>query len=332
MVSSNRNIKEVLTMMKGWQFTKTHEPLKMVEKEIPKALPGEVVIRTGACGICHSDVGALNDEGWMSLMNVPVIMGHECAGTIIEVGKGVKDFKVGDRVAICPTGPSGKGAPGYLYDGGFGTHIQAAAADLVPVPEGLTMAEAAAATDAGMTSYQAIFTRGEAKPGMNVALIGIGGLGQFGLQALIAAGVENVYAVDITPQALELAKKLGAKKVVTDIKELKDKNLDLIVDFAGFGKTTTDAIQTLVPGGTVVLVGMGKLEFSVEVTDFIVNQKQIVASCGGTKEDIAAVYALMKTGRLVPKIHEISQDEIPKGLKELEEGKVQGRLVAVYEK
>ena len=90
-------------MMKGWLFTRTNEPLKLVEKEIPKAKPGYVVIRTGACGICHSDVGTLRDESWMSIMNLPVIMGHENAGTIIEVGKGVTNFKVGDRVAICPT-------------------------------------------------------------------------------------------------------------------------------------------------------------------------------------------------------------------------------------
>ena len=71
-------------MMKGWLFTRTNEPLKLVEKEIPKAKPGYVVIRTGACGICHSDVGTLRDEGWMSIMNLPVIMGHENAGTIID--------------------------------------------------------------------------------------------------------------------------------------------------------------------------------------------------------------------------------------------------------
>ncbi|MGI6359719.1 MAG: hypothetical protein ACOX02_01575 [Acholeplasmatales bacterium] len=70
------------------------------------------------------------------------------------------------------------------------------------------MAEAASATDAGMTSYHAIFTRGEAKPEMNIALIGIGGLGQFGLQALLAAGFKNVFAVDINEKAIELAKKI----------------------------------------------------------------------------------------------------------------------------
>ncbi len=160
--------------MKGWQFTKTHEPLELVEKEDPKAAPGRVVIETGAVGLCHSDVGTLEDPGWMALMHPPVIMGHENAGTIIEVGDGVTDFKVGDRVAICPTGPSGTN-PGYHYDGGFGTKIHAPAEDLVPVPDGLSIEMAASATDAGMTSYSALFNVGQAKPDMNVALIGIGG-------------------------------------------------------------------------------------------------------------------------------------------------------------
>ncbi len=319
-------------MMKGWLFTKTNVPLTLVEKKIPKAKPGEVILKTGACGICHTDVGVLHEEGWMSIMNVPIIMGHECAGTIIEVGKGVTDFKVGDRVAVCPTGPSGKGAPGFSYDGGFGTHMEAAAADLVKVPKGLTMAEAASATDAGMTSYHAIFTRGEAKPHMNIGIIGIGGLGQFGLQALLAAGFKNVFAVDINEKSIELAKKFGVKKVVRNIKELKDENLNLIVDFAGFGQTTTDAIETLAYGGTCVLVGMGKLEFKVNVTDFITGSKKIVASNGGTKEDIAAIYELMTTGKLKPVLHEIKHEDLPKGLKDLEERKVQGRLVVVYDK
>lgn len=161
--------------MKGWQFTKTHEPLKLVEKENPKAEKDHVVIKTGAVGLCHSDVGTMEDEGWMSLMNAPVIMAHENAGTIIEVGEGVTDFKEGDRVAICPTGPSGL-APGYAYDGGFGTHIHAPASDLVRVPDELSIKEAASATDTGMTSYHALFNRGKVEKGMKIALIGIGGL------------------------------------------------------------------------------------------------------------------------------------------------------------
>jgi len=158
--------------VRGWQFTATHAPLQMVEKEDPKAQEGYVVIKTGAVGIRHSDVGALESEEWMSIMNVPIIMDHENAGTIIEVGPGVVDFKVGDRVAICPTGPSGM-APGYAYDGGFGTRIHAPASDLVHVPDELSIKEAASATDAGMTSYHALFTAGQAKPGMKIALIGI---------------------------------------------------------------------------------------------------------------------------------------------------------------
>ena len=82
-------------------------------------------------GLCHPDVGVLRDEGWKALLGeLPVIMGHEVAGVISEVDDGVTDYKLGDKVAICPTGPSGT-APGYAYDGGFGTKVLAPAEDLV---------------------------------------------------------------------------------------------------------------------------------------------------------------------------------------------------------
>lgn len=315
--------------MRGWQFEKTHEPLVLVEKEDPKAAPGRVVIDTGAVGICHSDVGVLEDEGWMSLLDVPVIMGHENAGTISEVGEGVTDFKVGDRVAICPTGPS-QTAPGYAYDGGFGTKIHAPASDLVKVPDGLSIKDATSATDAGMTSYHSIFTRGGAKPGMKIGLIGIGGLGQFGLQAAKAKGIEEVYCVDSSDHALELAKKFGATDTAKDIKDFADKELDLIVDFAGFDVTTSDALKAVKHGGTVVLVGMGKLTTTIEVTDFITGSKKLIASNGGTPEDIADIYELMAEGKLEPTLTEISFDEIPEGIEKLKRGEVTGRLVAIY--
>lgn len=316
--------------MKGWQFTKTHEPLQLVEKEDPKAQPGHVVIDTKAVGICHSDVGTLEDEKWMALMNAPVIMGHENAGVISEVGEGVTDFKVGDRVAICPTGPSGL-APGYAYDGGFGTKIHAPAVDLVRVPDGLPMEMAASATDAGMTSYSALFRIGQAKPDMKIGLIGIGGLGQFALRAAIAKGFEHVYAADISEKARELATEIGAKEVVDDIKKLKDAELDLIVDYAGFGVTTSDALEVVKPGETVVLVGMGKLETTINTFTFITGGKRLLANVGGTPQDIAEIYELMVEGKLTPKLTKISFEEIPDGIEQLKQGKVKGRLVAVYD-
>ena len=81
--------------MKGWEFTATHQPLKVVEKPDPKAKPGYVVLKTLAGGLCHSDVSALEHESWMPMFNAPVIMGHEVCGRITELGEGVEGWKVG---------------------------------------------------------------------------------------------------------------------------------------------------------------------------------------------------------------------------------------------
>ena len=317
--------------MKGWQFVDTNKPLELVEKEDPKAESGKVVIDMKVAGLCHSDVGVLRDEGWKALLGeLPVIMGHEVAGVISEVGEGVTDYKVGDKVAVCPTGPSGT-APGYAYDGGFGTKVLAPADDLVKIPHGVSFAAAAAGTDAGMTSYHAAFNKGGIKKGMKVGMIGIGGLGQIALEAAIAQDIE-VYAIDTNPKARELAEDLGAAGVYENVKEIAEFEPEVIIDYAGFDITTREALESVAFQGKVVLVGMGKLETTVNVTSMITKQATLVGSNGGTKQDIEDMYALMAEGKVSPKITEITFDEIPEGIQMLEDNKVTGRLVANMEK
>lgn len=317
--------------MKGWQFVETNEPLQLVEKEDPKVEAGKVVIDTKVAGLCHSDVGVLKDPGWKALLGeLPVIMGHEVAGVISQVGEGVTEYQVGDKVAVCPTGPS-KTAPGYAYDGGFGTKVLAPAEDLVKIPDGVSFAQAAAGTDAGMTSYHAAFTKGGIKPGMTVGMIGIGGLGQIALEAAIAIGA-TVYAVDLNPKARELAEKLGAAGVYENVKDIAQFEPEVIVDYAGFDVTTREALESVAFQGKVVLVGMGKLETTLNVTSLITKQATLVGSNGGTKKDIEEIYALFASGKVNPTITEISFDEIPEGLRMLADHKVTGRLVANMEK
>ena len=134
----------------------------------------------------------------------PLIFGHECAGVISEIGEGVEGFKIGDRVEVAPIHPETGAAIGYQRDGGYATKLAVPAVQLVPMPDRVSFAQGAAATDAGMTSYHAIFRTGGAKAGMKIGIIGIGGLGQFGAHAAIAEGAE-VYAVDLCPEARELA-------------------------------------------------------------------------------------------------------------------------------
>ncbi|WP_165541475.1 alcohol dehydrogenase catalytic domain-containing protein, partial [Bifidobacterium longum] len=175
--------------MKSWRFTGTNEPLQLAELPEPTAGPGQVVVDVKAAGICHTDVGILTDPGWMTMLaQVPVTLGHEDAGVISQVGEGVDDFQVGDRVAICPTTPAG--CPGSSFDGGFGPKIVVGTQALVRIPDEVDFVNGAAATDAGMTSYAAVVRRGGVKAGDRVGIIGLGGLGQIGARVAHLLGAE----------------------------------------------------------------------------------------------------------------------------------------------
>lgn len=312
--------------MKAWQFTGTGEPLVRVELPDPVAGPGEVVVDVKAAGLCHTDVGVRDDEGWLSTLAFrPIVMGHEVAGEVSQVGEGVTDWQVGDRVGICPT--TDFGAPGFVTNGGFGEKVVCPGSALVRIPDGVSFALGAAGTDAGMTSHAAVISNGGVKAGDKVGIIGFGGLGQIGARVAVLAGAD-VYVAEINEAAWENARAAGAKGVAASIAELGN-DFDVIVDYAGFD-TTAQAIENVRVGGRVVQVGMGKLDATISVKWLILKSVTLVGSQGGTIEDVKGVYDYFATGQIDPAITEIGFDEIPGGLQRLHDGGVLGRLVAIY--
>ncbi|WP_448710402.1 zinc-binding dehydrogenase [Microbacterium profundi] len=310
--------------MRAWQFVGTHKPFERVDIEEPTAGPGKVVVDVKAAGLCHSDVGILEDEKWLSSMKeLPVVPGHETAGIISEIGEGVTDWKVGDRVAVWPML-----GQGYTVNGAWEDRTEVTSDALVAIPDEVSFNQAAAATDAGMTSVGALSTAG-VEAGMKVGVIGFGGLGQIGARVAYLRGAE-VYVAEVNESIWDRAREAGAVKVAKSITEFTDVELDVIIDYAGFGVTTADALKTVKSsgGGRVVQVGMGKLESTIDTYSLILGRKQLHGSMGGSKDDIEETMRFMASGKLTPTITEIDFEEIPAGIQQLTDGTVVGRLVA----
>lgn len=292
----------------------------------PSAGAGEVVISVRAAGLCHSDVGVMTDPIWMSrIARTPLILGHEIAGVVGSVGVGVDDFAVGDRVGVCPT--AGLPTPGFSRHGGFASKYLAKPQELVRMPDNLSFELAALGTDAGMTSYRAMVSRGGVKAGMKVGVIGLGGLGQFGARVAVIRGAK-VHVAEPNESAWPMATALGAVSIVRDACEWEGKGFDLIVDYAGFDSTTRSAVKSVRRGGRVVLVGMGKLEFTLDTMAMITLDVELLGSTGGTKQDVADVYELLASGSVLPKVTEIGFADIGQGLDDLRHHRITGRLVA----
>ena len=311
--------------MRAWHFVGTHKPFERVEIPEPTAGPGKVVIDVKAAGLCHSDVGIMEDEKWLANMKeLPVVPGHETAGVISEVGEGVTDWKVGDKVAVTPMAEF----MGYMVNGAWEDRAEVSVEALIPMPEGVSFAEAAAAADAGMTSVGAL-TTGGVEAGMKVGIIGFGGLGQIGARVAHLRGAK-VYVAEINEKVWDRAREGGAVKVTKSISEFADDELDVIIDYAGFGVTTKEALDVVKwsGGGRVVQVGMGKLEATIDIYPLILGRKELVGSQGGSKEDILETMKYMASGDLTPVISEIDFEEIADGIQQLIDGTAEGRLVA----
>ncbi|MGW0982161.1 zinc-binding dehydrogenase [Streptomyces xiamenensis] len=312
--------------MKAWQFTEVGAPLALHEIPEPEPQPGEIVIEVRAAGLCHSDVGFLDGTLTSLLPFHPITLGHEIAGVVATTGAGVTRFAVGDRVAV----PAAIEGPGTSSNGGFERKVAVHERLVIPLPEGIAWDQAAAATDAGLTSYHAVIVQGGVGPGSKVGVIGLGGLGSLGAQIALGVGAE-VYVAEKNVKVHDFALELGATAVGTRITEFADAGLDVIVDFAGFGTTTDEAVRTVRRDGRVVLVGLGVAEGSINLQALTLNQVHLIGSQAGTLEDCAAVLELIAAGKVASRITRIGFDEIGEGIGRLERGEVIGRLVAVYD-
>ncbi|ROO86790.1 propanol-preferring alcohol dehydrogenase [Actinocorallia herbida] len=312
--------------MKAWYFHEVGKPLTLEEIPDPVPGPGEVVIRTRAAGLCHSDIGYMDGTLASLLGPLPIVLGHETAGVVAELGAGVTGFRVGDRVAI----NADVDGPGTLIDGGFAEKVLARARELVRIPDGVDFDQAATATDAGRTSYHAVRTIGRVTGGTRVGLIGLGGLGMLGAAIAVSAGAE-VHAAEINEDVHDRARAIGVRKIVKDVAELADDDLEVIIDFAGFGTTTAGAIDAVRRKGRVVQVGLARETATISVQNLVLKEVQLLGSVTGSNADVAGVLAMIADGTISAEVTPVPFTEIPAGFDRLIRGQAHGRLVAHFD-
>jgi propanol-preferring alcohol dehydrogenase len=313
--------------MKAWQFEAVGSPL--AQNEVPEPSPEgtEVIIDVKAAGLCHSDVGFLDGTLTPLLPFRPITLGHEIAGVISALGPDATRFAIGDKVVIPVAITNG---PGTEKNGGFAPKVAVLEEMVIRLPDGVPYDQGAAATDAGMTSYHAVKVQGGVSAGTKVGIIGFGGLGSLGTQAAVSLGAE-VYVAEINEQAHDYARQLGVTGVSTSIKDFADRGLEVIIDYAGFGTTTNDAVETVVRDGRVVVVGLGVATGTINLQRLTLEQVHVIGSQAGTMTDCAEVLDMVAAGKLQSRITHISFDEIGEGVERLERGEVIGRLVAKFD-
>ncbi len=221
------------------------------------------------------------------------------------------------------------GWPGTAMNGGYAQKVKVPAGLPVKLPRGLSFRDAAPATCSGRTAYRAVHTAGRVKSGMNVGIIGFGGLGYFGAQIAVAAGAA-VFVAELNESRWALATELGVTACSKDLRDFETEELDVIIDFAGADGTLNSAIDAIRHSGRIVEVGLGVESSSVSIPNITMKEVRIVGASNGTKDEAEAILALIADGSVRPKTEEIAFQAIPDSLHRLERGETDARLIAVF--
>lgn len=333
----------------------------LVDVDEPTPGPGQVVVRVGGAGACHSDLHLMRDFGAGALpWGPPFTLGHENAGWVHSLGSGVTGLEIGQPVAV--HGPWGCGtcarcrvgvdtycdnpgaAPVPGGGGGLGADGGMAELMLVPdprhlvaLPDGLDPVAAAPLTDAGLTPYHAV-RRSWAKlaPGSTAVVIGVGGLGHLAVQILEATSAAQVVAVDTRPEAQALARECGAEITLApgedapaSIREATGgRGADVVLDFVGSDSTMALAVAVTRMLGDVTVVGIagGSLAFSFFSVPYEVS---VQTTYWGSRPELVEVLELAARGLIRPKVTTVELDQALEAYRAMEQGRLEGRAVVV---
>ena len=270
--------------------------LEIDDVQIDKPGPREVLIRTAAAGLCHSDLHFMQGKFRTPL---PAVLGHESAGVVREVGEGVGYVKPGDHVVCClslfcgecvaclsgrpfacaDTGRLGRSreqtprltaADGakveqFSHLGGFAEQMLVHERAVVRIADDLPLDRAALVGCAVLTGTGAVFRTARVEPGSSVAVIGAGGIGLAAIQGARIAGAGMVIAIDISEQKLETAQTFGATHtidasttddVVAAVRDLTGGGVEFSFEAIGAKPTAEQAFRMVAPGGMATIIGM----------------------------------------------------------------------------
>ena len=324
------------------------KPLVLREWDTPTPGAGQILVKTEACGVCHTDLHAARGD-WPVKPTPPFIPGHEGIGLVAAVGSGVKNVKEGDRVGVpwlysacghceyclsawetvCGSAQFG----GYTVNGGFADYILADPSYVARIPDGLSAVDAAPIICAGVTTYKGI-KEAATKPGNWVVVSGAGGLGHLAIQYAKAMGL-HVCAVDIDNSKLTHAKLMGADATVNvkspdaveQVKKITDGGAHGVLITAPSLAAFKQGVAMTRKRGTCVLTGLPPGEFPFPLFDVVLNCITVRGSFVGTRQDMAEALAFAAEGKVKAVIEQQPLSAINKVLDRLERGEVAARVV-----
>lgn len=331
--------------MKAIVVSKEHKP-QVTEKTLRPLKYGEALLDMECCGVCHTDLHVTHaDFGDVTGR----VLGHEGIGVVKEVADGVTSLKVGDRASVawfyegcghCEYCTSGRETlcrsvknAGYSVDGGMAEECIVKADYAVKVPDGLSSEAASSITCAGVTTYKAIKESG-IQSGQWIVISGLGGLGNLALQYAKKVFNAKVIAVDINDSQLEFAKQYGADITLNPKNEKISEYIQEHLDGAHAAVVTAvaksafnDAVNAVRAGGTVVAVGLPTESMDLSIPRLVLDGIRVIGSLVGTRQDLKEAFQFGAEGLVVPKTQTRPMEDIQDIFTEMEEGKINGRMV-----
>jgi len=336
--------------------TKLSNPEFVALEEVPEPKiqkSTDVIIRIGGAGVCRTDLHVI--EGiWREKTNVklPYVMGHENAGWVEEVGKGVENFKRGDPVICHPLISNchalgarrgedmhieGSEFPGIDTNGGYADLLRTGESSLIKLPQTLAPKDVAPHADAGLTAYHvAKKASRHLLPGQHVIVIGVGGLGHIAVQVLKALCSADIIALDRSDLALALATECGAhhpikadENQIEAIRKLTDgKGAEAVIDFVGEGNSIENGLAMTRRNGVYYIVGYGG-EIRISALDMITTERSIIGNLVGNYSELVELMELANRGLVDLSTKHYKLQDANRALHDLKEGKIKGRAVLV---
>jgi 2-desacetyl-2-hydroxyethyl bacteriochlorophyllide A dehydrogenase len=307
-------------------IVKTHRTsgIEVLEMPRPEIGPTDILVRVAAGSLCGSDVHIYEWTPSYFFMSLPIILGHEFSGQVVQVGSEVTHVQVGDRVSALPSMPCGSCAncrtgrssactrrlsPGMMTDGFFAEYGRlTTAAEIFKLPEEVSY-EAAALLEPFAVSLNAVDISGF-KLGQKTAILGPGPIGLFTLQVLRAAGAARIMMVGAEGDArrLEMAERLGAdlsvnithENPVKRVKAISPNGLDIVYEATGNPKSIAQALDMVRRGGKVILIGIHSGPATFDPTPLVRSSKSIIGAYAYTVETWQRAIELLANRRVDP--------------------------------